>query len=159
MDFGFGDDDELQVPNTNMNKKRKDSIDSEPTTNQTTASSDTLNSDHSLHGPHNGFIREEQNNSLNTHLPDGYNNLGFDYYDAEKEFSHADESQEDTLVHHNGGVIIDAPLKLNGKFPYPNYTIDTFNGNHKGPNQFAGTHDTLGIEVTKIFQTSFKINF
>ena len=70
------------------------------------SSSHSSESDASLLGSHNGFMK---------------------YHDAEKHFPFADDSVVSTPKHHNGGLIIDTPLKLNRKFSFTNYTMDTLN--------------------------------
>ena len=139
------------------------SEDSETKTSQTTDSSDTLSldkSDQSLHGPQNGFIRRQSiDDSSNLHQSEKYNSntirkplVIFNYNDAEKPLPYADDSKEMTPKHHNGGVIIDAPLKLNRKFSYANYTMDSLNNQFDGngkPNHFIsnGGRESLGVKV------------
>jgi hypothetical protein len=138
------------------------SDDSEPKTSQTSDSSDTLSSDksdQSLRGPQNGFIRRQSIDNSSNLQSETYNSktirkplVIFNYNDAEKPLPYADDLKEVTTKHHNGGVIIDAPLKLNQKFSYANYTMDSLNNQFDGngkPNHFIsnGGRESLGVKV------------
>jgi hypothetical protein len=136
-----------------------------------THSSSLDKSDQSLPGQRNGFglikfVRRPSMDNSYSNLSEKYNSntirkplVHFTYQDAENHFPYADASIASTPVtpkHHNGGVIIDAPLKLSRKCSYTKFTMDTMNNQFDGyrnPHQFAsnGGRESLGINVNFYF--------